>query len=63
MVPTEKKKKADMLHEYIKFHKLKKHNHAPRTGINLVTGQSDRLKTEYAAVSMFPQERVNKLLI
>ena len=43
-----------MLHEYIKFHTLKKPNQVPGAGINLVTGQNDRLKTEYAAVSMYP---------
>ena len=63
MVPKEKRGKAEMLHQYINFHKVKKPSKFPSGGTNLVTGQNDRLKTEFAAVSMYPKERVDKLLL
>ena len=51
-----------MLHEYIKAHKLKEPHGVKTSKFSLVTGQNDKLKTEYAAISMYPTEKVNKLL-
>ena len=51
-----------MLHEYIQAHKIKKIPQVVGSEVNLVTGYDERIQTEYAAISMYPKEKVNKLL-
>ena len=62
MVPKEKKELTSVLHEYIQAHKLKKVPRAVGGEISLVTGQGARIEAEYAAISMYPTEKVSKLL-
>ena len=67
MVPREKAKLTEMLHEYISAHKFKSASEARQEGgssgaFTLVTGQSEAIKTEYSAVSLHPREKVNQLL-
>ena len=64
MVPTDKSKLTDMLHQYIQAHKPEKHKNKGQINgsVSLVTGQSEAVQREYSAVMMLPKERVSALL-
>ena len=65
-VPKEKAKLTEMLHEYITAHKFKSAHDEPQTfqndAFNLVTGESEAMKSQYSAVMMNPKEKVNQML-
>ena len=68
MIPKEKAKVTEMLHEYILAHKFKSASEVRQQGgstnkaFTLVTGQSEAIKEEYSAINMHPKEKVGQLI-
>lgn len=64
MVPSEKTRLTEMLHQYISAHKFHSASEVRKNGgsngaFSLVTGQSEAIKEEYSAVTMHPKEKVS----